>query len=223
MSENAEYTTLRAEALQILEREHQLVTFAYTATAVIFAAGLGLQTKQVTEPLIFLVPLIVLAAVLIQLDTGMYQLLRIAVYIRLVFEQNPTNELQWETGLYRLRGSLRQASHSWFSIFPTQPYVATTIFLGIICIVFDLVNDSGISGRLIALGAAVVWVVFSIYIWLNLRRAFSGALERELEKLWRQVLPKMNDLTGTAPAVEADAVEIDATHKNMQTQVKREH
>ncbi|HEY7019478.1 MAG TPA: hypothetical protein VH349_00075 [Ktedonobacterales bacterium] len=218
MGENAEYTTLRAEALQILEREHQLVTFAYTATAVIFAAGLGLQTQQVTEPLIFLAPLVVLAAVLIQLDTGMYQLLRIAVYIRLVFEQKTANDLQWETGLHRLRGRLRRVSHSWFSIFPTQPYVATTIFMGYVCIALDLANDSGVSGRLIALVTIVLWTTFSAYVWFNLRRAFSGSLERELEALWRQVLPNLHVLAGTASPEDADA-----THEDKQAPVKRDH
>jgi len=106
MSRDTEYQTLRTEILDKSGRQFNMVSFALTVTVALI--GYGLTNGNA---LIFLVPLLMLALILIHLVRNIYALLRITSYIRLFIEPEE-KDLKWETYMLQFRTQERNRSTS---------------------------------------------------------------------------------------------------------------
>src|SRR5690242_7834321 len=105
MSISDEYQTLRNELLREYEREGNITTLAFTATAAIVGWGF---TSQGADPIVYLLPLLLLALLLFHLINTLSTILRISVYIRVFIESNKRTGQYWETAISALRHKLRQ-------------------------------------------------------------------------------------------------------------------
>jgi hypothetical protein len=88
MSRDTEYQTLRTEILDKSGRQFNMVSFALTVTVALI--GYGLTNANA---LIFLVPLLMLALILIHLVRNIYAILRITSYIRLFIEPEEKDQV----------------------------------------------------------------------------------------------------------------------------------
>jgi hypothetical protein len=81
MDSKAVYETLRQELLDAYHRQINVVTFTFTATAAIIGFAFTAH-----NPMIFLLPILILWLCLVQLNNTMYSVFTISVYIRKFIE-----------------------------------------------------------------------------------------------------------------------------------------
>jgi hypothetical protein len=188
MSRDTEYQTLRKEILDRSGRQFNMVSFALTVTVALI--GYGLTNANA---LIFLVPLLMLALILILLVFNYYSVLRIASYIRLFIELEE-EDLKWETYMRKFRteaGSRKYALHAG----PTLPSYELVLFVtGWICIVLAFFYARGYQ-FLVPTVVAVLWLLFWIIVrrWINYQT--SGQLERDFDGIWAEVAKAVNEST----------------------------
>ena len=69
--------------METYARQVNLVTFAFTATVALIGYNL---TAGNSNPAIFLLPLLILALLLVQLNNSLYTIFTISIYIRVFIE-----------------------------------------------------------------------------------------------------------------------------------------
>jgi hypothetical protein len=188
MSRDTEYQTLRKEILDRSGRQFNMVSFALTVTVALI--GYGLTNSNA---LIFLVPLLMLAMILIHLVRNIYAILRITSYIRLFIEPEEKN-LKWETYMRQFRTEEKDRKY-FIPIQHTLPSYELVLFVtGWICIVLAFFYAKGYQ-LLVPIVIAVLWLLFWIVVrrWINYQT--SGQLERDFDAIWTEVAKVVNEST----------------------------
>lgn len=202
MSQTTEYESLRQEILEDKEREFNIITFSFTATAALIGFGFSTNPK---EPLMFLTPLPILTMALIQLKNVLYSSLTKAVHIRIVIESgNP--ELNWEHCINTYRNILRSKKKKGHPLFEISPHMIVIIVIGILCSLTTFYFSDKQYQQIISLIFIISWISFSVYISRRIWYAISGKYERDLEDMWAEIWAKReSENTTTLPSPKKHA------------------
>jgi uncharacterized membrane protein YhaH (DUF805 family) len=119
---NVEYQMLREEILNISDKRHQTVSLLYTTVAATLAFALSM-----TEPLLFLVPFVVIIPTYLMTITQSHDINKIGAYLQTFCEGT---DFLWETRLHALQGK-KNKLRRWQNSF-TLPFD----FLSIISLLF---------------------------------------------------------------------------------------
>ncbi len=181
------YQTLRQELLEAYTRQVNLVSFAFTASVALIGYSLVASTPN---PLVFLLPLLILALLLVQLNNTGYTIFTISVYIR-VFIERRYNIPPWETQISTLRSVLRKTRpfdplrpYSPVTLYDTVLYAVAATVMGGICIGLSYFNSGQLPEQLITVAVAAVWVAICVFAFRPLLYVNSGKYEEDLEKEW---------------------------------------
>jgi len=190
MSISDEYKSLRDEILMEYQKEVNLTTFVFTATAAII--GYGLTAKN---PWVFLVPLALLTLLLFQLRNSLRSILEISVYIRVFIESNKDFGQYWETTIDALRDKLRNEKR--FRSLTDVIFARFTAMMGAICIglyfLFSTLWEfNTLCERWLVTGiAAILWLVISFAILRALVDADSGHYEKVLKRDFEEIYKRL--------------------------------
>ncbi|HEX9989078.1 MAG TPA: hypothetical protein VGE45_11455 [Chloroflexia bacterium] len=194
MYKSDEYQTLRQELLDSYTREVNIVTFGFTATAAIIGFGFTTQSPPSLTALIFLVPLLMLALILLQVNNSIYTILTISVYIRVFFEEDENNGLHWERTISDLRTSLRH------NIFTRKPqtktrrpfhllpvtlltelwYLVASVAMAVICIALALSYDTSGQYWTVIIMSAILWLIVCTPTSIWIMKAVLGDYEDKM-------------------------------------------
>jgi hypothetical protein len=198
------YETLRQEILDMYHRQINLVTFTFTATAAILSFGFTAK-----NPMIFLLPIVILWLSLMQLSNSMYSVFTISIYIRKSIE-GTTDVAKWEQDISSLRTYLRErrpiSALRYFNpiiSFDVYHYAKAIIVMGIACIGLcvwyatfwpDLKDNEIVMSYLASFFGAIFWATRSIKLFEPIAFINSGKFEKELPGVWndaKQYLAKL--------------------------------
>ena len=189
MNTIAVYQTLRQELLDSYNREVNLATFAFTATAAFIGYGF---TAQNPSPLVFLLPLLILALLFVQLNNSILTIFSISVYIR-VFIEAESNSPKWKTTISALRDALRKQGRfnplKWLT---EVHFSIAAILMGAICIYLYSQSSSQYFVSIIFAG---LWAIYCIPNFLSIWHVNSGAHEQELGEYFKQLAVLRYDLS----------------------------
>jgi hypothetical protein len=179
------YESLRQEILDTYNRQVNLVTFAFTAAAALM--GFGFTAKDATS-LVFLLPLVLMALLMVQLDNSIYNILTLSVYIRVVLERQ--NDMpKWETDIGNLREHLRDTKSEApkllkpfnpVTLFDSLVFAASAAAMGVICIVLSFSFAHFCFERWVSFVAAAGWIITCVILLRPVLFANSGEYERKL-------------------------------------------
>lgn len=188
MDATEEYKTLRQEILDWYTREVNFVAFGFTATAAILGYGFtSHSTNPNANPLVFLVPILVLGLILVQLNNSISSILTISVYIR-VFIECKSDGPKWETTIDTLRNHFRkQKRFRLVTILTEIQYALASIGMGIICVLLAFYYDPSKQYYRISAIVGLAWLAWGIVWFRPLLRATSGQFERDLEEAYKEL------------------------------------
>jgi hypothetical protein len=192
MSSSDEYNALRAEILHEYQREVNLSTLAFTATAIIIGYGF---TAPHPRPIVFLVPLLLLTLLLFQLVNSCRTILTISVYIRSHIEKrNRYVQQRWETAVSMLRRKLQHEER--FHPLTELIFAIFTALTGAICIllflVFTTLYPTGWFEYVALAIAVVAWPIICIVSLLDLIKANHGSFERKVRGHFKNIHRRLN-------------------------------
>ena len=195
MNQELEYQSLRDELLREQDREFNLISFSFTATAALI--GFALST-DVPQSLIFLTPLIILTFTLLELNNLLYSALTKAVYLRFIESEN--EDLYWEHVIdgYRnlLRGKATQGGKAaaGYLIFSSRASTWITVGIGYLCIVLTFFYRDSLFAAGVSIFAFVVWTAISLYFNHQIRQAVKGNFEENTEVKLAQIWIRRKEL-----------------------------
>ncbi|MBI3941568.1 MAG: hypothetical protein HY326_01025 [Chloroflexi bacterium] len=182
MSISDEYQSLREELLKEYEREININTLVFTVTAVIIGAGV---TAQKPYPIVFLLPLSILALLLFQLNNTLSTILTISVYIRVFIESNEDVDQHWETTINELRNKLRSKRR--FRSLTEVIFARFTAIMGAICLVLSFLYST-LWYEYLAVGvAAILWLIICISVLRQLGYKDTGQFEKDIKEELEQI------------------------------------
>jgi hypothetical protein len=160
-----------------------LTTFSFTLTTFFLGYGFNIQHPN---PLIFLLPILVLALLLVKISNSIYIIFTISVYIRVFLESDPASK--WETNISNFRANLRKQKHfNPLTLFSELHFAVSATAMGAICILISLLYSSLWYQYLISVMVAVGWAIYCIIMWRPIWYVNSGLYEQEAEKVFRQL------------------------------------
>lgn len=178
-----EYQSLRQELLDSYNREVNLAAFTFTAASA--AIGYGF-TAQNTNPIIFLLPVLILGLLLVQINNSIYTILSVSVYIRIFIEDG--SDRKWERAISTLRSILRKRKrYNPLTLFTEIHYAVAAIVMGLICIVLSLLYSSSWYQYTISIIVALGWLTYCVVMFRPIAYANSGLYEQELERDFGQI------------------------------------
>lgn len=195
-----EYMTLREELLQHQERRLPILGVALTV-----AVGLCGTALELTNPYLPLGALFLLFSARIQLAETQYGVQRIAAYVRVMHEEN-NDELNWETGSYKIRkDSARKKSPLWRIV----PFSALDLLLfgtGVVACATSiaLAYSQAFDGRHICSAAAAVWLVLWMLYSVKTRALATMRVDEIEEASWKKYKKTLLKSKNGDQSAEAD-------------------
>jgi hypothetical protein len=191
MSIEIEYQTLRTELLEVSGRQLTVLAFAFSVTAAL--VGWGLSSNN-NNSIVVLTSLIPLSFAGLQLVSHAYSIMRIATYIYYFIEPK-SEHLNWESYMREFRSRISQREYPLLARFSWPAYENLLIVVGWICIGIAFIlafgGNAGSYEIYVTSGAAVLWLIFSIWLWHQMKMAVSGEMDRELEGIWASLATKV--------------------------------
>ncbi len=176
------YRSLRAEIIEISSRQFNLFTFSITSTSVIL--GIAVQNRQ---GLIALVPLIILFFTGILMFRHADTTLINSSFIAHFIEEKEGWAVTWETlqNQYRKHRKGGKLWATWLT------YEVLLSVIGFACIGLSVVfADPGpdqIGPAVVGLILAIFWGIFSLLLWIEMRKAGSGQKFDECKARWKEI------------------------------------